>query len=84
MLTLEEKRRIAALRNIAGYQLLIDKVVKLRQEQSLTHLKLARGSEEIVNAAHNFRVWDDVVKLLEDTPREIGEELKQEGDEIYG
>lgn len=50
----------------------------------MDRLKLASGREEILEAAMLFRAWDDVVAVLENTPREAEEELKKEGDYIYG
>lgn len=83
-LTTEEKRALAGLKTSQGFKLLLEKVVKLNREQELDKLKIAVGGEEIVDAACRFRAWDDVVRLLEQTPEHALEELKAEGDPIYG
>ena len=64
--------------------MLLEDVVKPRRNVLLDRLKLASGREEILEAAMLFRAWDDVVAVLENTPREAEEELKKEGDYIYG
>lgn len=82
-MTVEETRAIAALHTIPGYRLLLTEVVKLR-EASLERLKTAHGQEDIVDTAMEFRIWDTVVKFLESKPKEAVEELKEQGDSIYG
>lgn len=83
-LTLEEKRAVASLKTITGYRILLDKVVKCNQEDALVNLKLSHGSEQIIEAALRFRVWDDVLKLLHSAPEIAKDELAAEGDAIYG
>ncbi len=83
-LTKDDRRKIAALNTIPGYQLLIDKVVKLKREEALTKLRLASGRDERLDTAVGFIVWDDVVTFLTSAPRDIQEALKAEGDEVYG
>ena len=82
-LTLEEKRAISSLLTVKGFQLLIDKVVKLEREKSLTKMKLALSDEKLQHS-YEFCAWDNVVKALEETPKQMMENLKAEGDEIYG
>lgn len=76
-------RAIASLDNLAGYHALVD-LVKSKRETFLESLKLAKTQEEIVTRALEFRIWDEVVKLLEREPKEAIEVLKEEGDPIYG
>lgn len=82
-MSIEETRALASLHNLAGYHLLTRRVVELR-EAALAKLKTAHGQEDIVSTAMEFRIWDEVVKLLERAPREAVEELKEQGDSIYG
>lgn len=81
--TLEDKRAIASLVTIKGYQLLIEKVVKLERDKALAKMKLALSDEKLQHS-YEFCAWDTVVKTLEETPKEIMEALKAEKDDIYG
>jgi hypothetical protein len=83
-LSQDETRALASLHTLVGYRVLLDKVVKSKREDALTKLKLATAQENIVSAALEFRVWDDVTKTLQDLPAQAVEELKTEGDTIYG
>jgi hypothetical protein len=82
-LTLEEKRAISSLLTVKGFQLIIDKVVKLNRESALTKMKMSLSDEKL-QFSYEFCAWDNVVKALEETPKQIMEDLKAEGDEIYG
>jgi hypothetical protein len=82
-LTQEDQQLIAALVTIRGYKLLIDKVVKCNRDTALAQLKLA-DSDNKTNAAYNFCAWDEVTKILEEFPTKIMEELKRQGDPVYG
>ena len=82
-LTLEEKRAISSLLTVKGYQLIIDKVVKLNREAALTKMKMSLSDEKL-QFSYEFCAWDNVVKALEETPKQVMENLKAEGDEIYG
>ena len=82
-LTLEEKRAISSLLTVKGFQLLIDKVVKLNRDSALAKMKLALSDEKL-QYSYEFCAWDNVVKALEETPKQMMESLKAEGDEIYG
>ena len=82
-LTLEEKRAISSLLTVKGFQLIIDKVVKLNRESALTKIKMSLSDEKL-QFSYEFCAWDNVVKALEETPKQIMENLKAEGDEIYG
>jgi hypothetical protein len=82
-LTLEEKRAISSLLTVKGFQLIIDKVVKLNRESALTKIKMSLSDEKL-QFSYEFCAWDNVVKALEETPKQIMESLKAEGDEIYG
>ena len=82
-LTLEEKRAISSLLTVKGFQLIIDKVVKLNRDTALAKMKLALSDEKLQHS-YEFCAWDNVVKALEETPKQIMEDLKAEGDEIYG
>lgn len=46
-LTLEEKRAISSLLTVKGFQLLIDKVVKLNRDTALTKMNLALSDEKL-------------------------------------
>jgi precorrin-3B methylase len=83
-LTTDQRRQIAALNTIPGYKLLLDFVVSLNRDQALERLKLAREREAVTEAAYDFRSWDTVVSMLRDGPKQIEQELKDEGDPIYG
>ena len=82
-LTLEEKRAISSLLTVKGFQLIIDKVVKLNRESALAKIKMSLSDEKL-QFSYEFCAWDNVVKALEETPKQIMENLKAEGDEIYG
>jgi len=82
--TTENKRAIASLANIHGYHVLLTEVVKSKLETALEKLHTAKGQENIVNAALEFRIWDSVMKDLESAPKRAVDELKEEGDVIYG
>jgi hypothetical protein len=82
-LTLEEKRAISSLLTVKGFQLLVDKVVKLNRDSALTKMKMSLSDEKL-QYSYEFCAWDNVVKALEETPKQIMENLKAEGDEIYG
>ena len=82
-LTLEEKRAISSLLTVKGYQLLVDKVVKLNRDSALTKMKMSLSDEKL-QYSYEFCAWDNVVKALEETPKQIMENLKAEGDDIYG
>jgi hypothetical protein len=82
-LTLEEKRAISSLLTVKGFQLIIDKVVKLNRDSALAKMKLSLSDEKL-QYSYEFCAWDNVVKALEETPKQMMENLKAEGDEIYG
>ena len=82
-LTVEEKRAISSLLTVKGFQILIDKVVKLNRDTALTKMKMSLSDEKL-QYSYEFCAWDNVVKALEETPKQIMENLKAEGDEIYG
>jgi hypothetical protein len=46
-------------------------------------MKLALSDEKLQHS-YEFCAWDNVVKALEETPKQMMENLKAEGDEIYG
>jgi hypothetical protein len=82
-LTLEEKRAISSLLTVKGFQVIIDKVVKLNRETALAKMKMSLSDEKLQHS-YEFCAWDNVVKALEETPKQMMESLKAEGDEIYG
>jgi len=82
-LTDEQKRRIAALRTIPGYKLLLEVVVKEARDAAQERLKTARGRDEILEAAMDYRAWEKVSEMLERVPRVLEEELKEKGDFVY-
>jgi hypothetical protein len=82
-LTQEEQQLIASLVTIRGYKLLVDKVVRCNRDTALAQLKLADADGK-TNAAYHFCAWDEVTKILEEFPTKIMEELKQQGDPVYG
>lgn len=80
----EQKRAIARLRTNPDYQLLLSAVVKSRLESALETLQLAHGVDATLEAAHRVRNWHEIFTLLDTYPQVVIEELKQEGDEVYG
>jgi hypothetical protein len=82
-LTVEEKRAISSLLTVKGFQILIDKVVKLNRDTALAKMKMSLSDEKLQHS-YEFCAWDNVVKALEETPKQMMENLKAEGDEIYG
>lgn len=83
-MTLESSRALAALHTIPGFHLLLNEVVNLKREATLDKLKTAREQQDIVIAAMEFRIWDEVYKSLRATVADAVRELKEQGDEIYG
>ena len=82
--TTEDKRAIASLVTVPGYQLLIEKVVKLEKDKALDRLKLAKERDEVMDAALDYRSWVKTVETLERAPMEMLDTLKKENDSIYG
>jgi hypothetical protein len=83
-LTKEEKRGIASLKTIEGYSILLKKVVELNRDTALAKLKLVNGTDAKADAAYLFCAWDEVLRIMEKLPGQMIEELKNEGDPIYG
>lgn len=82
-LSLEEKRHIASLVTVKGYQILLEKVVQLNKDATLAKMKLALSDEKL-QYAYEFCAWDTVYKTLKGMPEETMEALKAENDEVYG
>lgn len=83
MRSLDDKRAIASLATSPGWRLLVAEVRKL-QTASMERLKLTNVRDDIVASAVELRTLERVAVLLETLPPETVEELKQQGDEIYG
>ena len=83
-MTLEDRRALASLASIPGYRVLLTHLVQSKREPSLDRLKTAKTRDEIADSAMEFRIWDSVLKELENLPKQAVQELKEEGDSIYG
>lgn len=82
-LSLDEKRQVASLVTVKGYQVLLDKVVEWKKEQALVKMKAALSDEKLQHS-YEFCAWDEVLRTLRGFPEELVSILKDEGDEIYG
>lgn len=82
-LTIEEKRAIASLATVKGYQILLDKVLEWKKEQALVKMKAALSDEKLQHS-YEFCAWDEVLRTLRGFPEGLVSNLKDEGDEIYG
>lgn len=82
--TKEQRRQIAALNTIPGYELLLRFVVKLNRDQALEKLNLAKTRDEVTEAAYNFRAYNQVLEDLIKAPQDFEAGLREEKDEIYG
>lgn len=82
--TTEQRRQIAALNTIPGYELLLRFVVRSNRDQALERLNLAKSRDEVTEAAYNFRAINQVLEDLIKSPQEFEAGLKEEKDEIYG
>lgn len=80
----EQKRQVASLSRNSGYKLLCDIVVDEFLESANVALDAARTRDTIYEYAILTRAWRRVKMELERVPRELEDELKQQGDEVYG
>lgn len=84
MPTKEQRRQIAALNTIPGFELLLRFVVQSNRDQALERLNLAKSRDEVTEAAYNFRAINQVLEDLKLAPKDFEAQLKEEKDEIYG
>ena len=82
--TLEQRRQIAALNTIPGYELLLQFVVRSNRDQALERLNLAKSRDEVTEAAYNFRAVNQVLEDLIRAPKDFENQLREEKDAIYG
>lgn len=82
-LSLEEKRQVASLVTVKGYQVLLDKVLEWKKDQALTRMKAALSDEKL-QFSYEFCAWDEVLKTLRGFPEQQVQILKEEKDEVYG
>lgn len=82
-LSLEEKRHIASLATVKGYQILLDRVLEWKKEQALVKMKAALSDEKL-QFSYEFCAWDEVLRTLRGFPEELVSILKEAKDEIYG
>ncbi len=83
-MTTQEKRAIAGLVNAPGLVALLDQVVKPHRDNAMARLFLAKTEQDVLDAALDLRAWERVSRELRDLPVRMVEELKEEGDEVYG
>ena len=83
-LSKEQKRSLAGLSQNNGYKLLISLVCGSEIEIAMGSLDAAHSRDEIVEAALVLRAWKKVRDELTRIPAELEDELKTEGDEVYG
>lgn len=81
---LEQKRAVAALATVPGYAVLLDQLVKPLKTAAMSRLLTAKQEQEVLDAALDLRAWERVETILRETPQRLVEELKKEGDAIYG
>ena len=81
--TSEEKRSVAGLRRLAGYDLLV-KFFDEKAAGVLKQLKTAQGRDTVYELALKYAVWTEALEALKDAPIACENVLKQEGDPIYG
>jgi hypothetical protein len=59
-------------------------VVREKQREALQHLRLLHDKDAIYASAIELRLLDMLATDLERFPQQLVDELKEEGDEIYG
>jgi hypothetical protein len=80
----EERRRIAALATVPGYQKVLDLVLKPAIKDAESRLTSTTDQDKLYRAAIEFQWAKLMYNELSNLPLRLAEELKDEGDQIYG
>ena len=82
-LSVEDRRSLASLKTVRGFHILIA-LLNEQCHNALVKVKTSKTDEEIVEAAKEYRFWEDASALIRGYPDAAKEELQEEGDQIYG
>jgi hypothetical protein len=80
----EERRRIAALATVPGYQKVLDLVIKTAMKDAESRLTSTVEQDKLYRAAIEFQWARLMYNELSNLPKRLVDELKDEGDQIYG
>jgi hypothetical protein len=83
-MTTEQRRQIASLETVKGYRMVVDMIVKAAEDESLARLTTSTDKDVVWKAAIELQMAKRLYNELTALPARMVEELKDEGDEIYG
>ena len=83
-MTTDQKRQIASLETVAGWELVLLNVVEAEKTAVLDRLLTTDDGDRQRTMAVELRTLHRILARLRDYPREMVRQLKEEGDEIYG
>lgn len=83
-LTVDERRQVASLQTVKGYQLVLSKVVETELQAALGRLTTSMDRDEVWRASIEYQLLKRIAGELTHLPQRMVDELKEEGDEIYG
>ena len=83
-MTVEERRHIASLQTVKGYQQVVTLVVGAEMDAVRDRLLTSTDKETVWKSSVEYQLLQRLLGELTGLPQRMVEALKEEGDEIYG